>query len=81
MFDSVGEDQVSVKSRFRQGITWQVSDAQDSALLHALGPQDIVVANDFLCHLQPEEANTCLGNIGRLVKLGGTCRVSGVIWT
>lgn len=78
MFDRVREDQVSVKARFRQGITWQVSDAQDPALLRSLGPQDMVVANNFLCHLKPAEASMCLSDIGRFVKPGGYLCVSGV---
>jgi hypothetical protein len=37
-----------------------------------------VVANRFLCHTQPEEAEACLRNLARLVKPRGYLFVSGV---
>lgn len=77
MFDRVGE-QVRVKSQLREGITWHLGDARDPGLVGALGPQDIVMANRFLCHMYPQEAEECLRNIARLVKPGGYLFVSGV---
>ena len=77
MFDRE-DDQVRVKKRFREGISWHVGDARDPGLVGALGLQDIVVANRFLCHMYPEEAEDCLRNIARLVKPGGYLFVSGV---
>ena len=71
MFDSA-EDQVRVKSQFR-GVTWQLGDATDAGFL-----QDIMVANWFLCHMDPEKAEECLRNLVRLVKPGGYLFVSGV---
>jgi len=77
MFDR-DEDQVRVKPRFREGITWHLGDARDPGLIGALGLQDIVLANRFLCHMYPEEAEACLRNLARLVKPGGYLFVSGV---
>jgi chemotaxis methyl-accepting protein methylase len=77
MFERNG-DQVSVKPRFREGLTWQAGDAGDPKLVDLLGLQDIVVANRFLCHMQPEEAECCLRSLLRLVKPGGYLFVSGV---
>jgi SAM-dependent methyltransferase len=77
MFERDG-DQVRVRPQYRQGITWQLGDATDPGLANVLGPQDIVVANRFLCHLGPQEARPCLRNIARLVKPGGYLFVSGV---
>jgi O-antigen/teichoic acid export membrane protein/chemotaxis methyl-accepting protein methylase len=77
MFDRQGGN-VKVKPRFRQGITWHLGDAGDPALVGTLGLQDVVVANRFLCHMYPEEAEACLRNLVRLVKPGGYLFVSGV---
>ena len=67
-----------VKPRFRNGISWRMGDANDPGLVGALGLQDIVVANRFLCHMRPTEAEACLRNLARLVKAGGYLFVSGV---
>lgn len=77
MFDR-DEDQVKVKSRFREGIAWHLGDAGDPNLISVLGLQDIVVANRFLCHMDSEQAEACLLNLSRMVKPGGYLFVSGV---
>ena len=77
MFDWEG-DQAKVKSWLREGITWQLGDAADPELINTLGPQDMVVASNFLCHMAPADAEKCLGNIARLVSPGGYLFVSGV---
>jgi chemotaxis methyl-accepting protein methylase len=77
MFEFAG-DQVQVRAGLKQGITWMQGDANDPDLAAVLGPQDVVVANRFLCHMQPASAQTCLLNIARLVKPGGYLFVSGV---
>ena len=77
MFDWEG-DQAKVKSWLREGITWQPGDAADPELMNILGPQDMVVASNFLCHMAPADAERCLGNIAQLVSPGGYLFVSGV---
>ena len=77
MFDWQGDDAI-VKSWLREGITWQLGDAADPELIHTLGPQDIVVASNFLCHMAPADAKECLGNIARVVSPCGYLFVSGV---
>jgi chemotaxis methyl-accepting protein methylase len=77
MFDTTG-DQVSVKAHFRGSLNWQVGDAGDVRIAERLSGQDIVVANRFLCHMQPQEAEACLRRIAKLVKPGGFLFVSGV---
>ncbi len=77
MFDWEG-DQAKVKSWLREGITWQLQDAADPEIIKVLGPQDMVVASNFLCHMAPTDAEKCLGNIGQLVSPGGYLFVSGV---
>lgn len=77
MFDWKG-DAASVKPWLREGITWQLGDASSPELIRALGPQDIVVANNFLCHMEPPAAESCLRNIAGLLDRGGCLFVSGV---
>jgi chemotaxis methyl-accepting protein methylase len=71
-------DCVRVKPQFRNAIDWRLGDAGDPSLGVSLGPQDIVVANRFLCHMNPDAAEACLRNLARLVKRGGYLFVSGV---
>jgi hypothetical protein len=77
MFDKEG-DRVKVKLWPKEGIIWRVGDASAPELIHALGTQDVVVANRFLCHMEPVAAERCLRNIAALVKPGGYIFVSGV---
>ena len=77
MFDWKG-DQAEVKPWLREGIAWQLGDAADPELIPTLGPQDMVVASNFLCHMPPADAAKCLRNIGRLANPGGYLFVSGV---
>ena len=77
MFDTEG-DQAKVKSWLKGGITWRLGDASAPDLIGILGPQDLVVANRFLCHMEPAAAEKCLRNIAGLIKPGGYLFVSGV---
>lgn len=77
MFDRQGQE-FQIKPWLRDGIDWCVGDATDPALVQRLGPQDIVVANRFLCHMPRAAAAACLRRIGRLVAPGGHLFVSGV---
>jgi SAM-dependent methyltransferase len=76
-FDRAG-DEMTVKPWIREGINWHVGDAGDAETATLPGPQDLVVANNFLCHMDPPEAERCLRNSARLVKAGGYLFVSGV---
>jgi chemotaxis methyl-accepting protein methylase len=77
MFDSQGE-RARVKSWIKDGIFWHVGDAGDPEIVKLLGPQDIVVANNFLCHMDPPNAEKCLRNLARLVDACGYLFVSGI---
>jgi SAM-dependent methyltransferase len=77
IFDWEG-DRGKVKSWLREGITWRLRDATDPELVDILGPQDMVVASNFLCHMARADAEKCLGNITQLVSPGGYLFVSGV---
>jgi chemotaxis methyl-accepting protein methylase len=67
-----------VRSWLKEGISWLPGDAGDPELVRVLGPQDMVVANRFLCHMEPAAAERCLRNIARLVKPGGYLFVSAI---
>jgi SAM-dependent methyltransferase len=77
MFDREN-DQVRIKSWIKEGISWQVADASDPGLARCFGLQDMVVANRFLCHMAPPDAERCLRNIAHLVTPGGYLFVSGI---
>jgi 2-polyprenyl-3-methyl-5-hydroxy-6-metoxy-1,4-benzoquinol methylase len=77
MFDWEG-DTAKVKSWLRQGIVWRLGDAADPELIRDAGPQDMVVANNFLCHMAPADAEKCLRNMAQLVIPGGYLFASGV---
>ena len=67
-----------VHRRIRNNINWSTGDAADPKLAIQLGPQDMVFADNFLCHMNPAEAGRCLRNIVRLVRPDGYLFVSGV---
>jgi SAM-dependent methyltransferase/mannose-6-phosphate isomerase-like protein (cupin superfamily) len=77
LFDR-NRDVATVKPWIRTGIEWHVGDVGDLQMMDVLGPQDIVVANNFLCHMGAAMAEKCLRNIGRLVRPSGYLFVSGV---
>lgn len=77
MFEVRG-DEATIRAWLRKGITWQCGDAGDPKLPAKLGKQDIVVANRFLCHMVPEDAERCLRNLDRFVRPGGYLFVNGV---
>ena len=77
MFDRDG-DVVRVKSWIKNDIAWQCLDAGDPEIMSVLSPQDVIVANRFLCHMGPAAAERILRNLGRVVKPGGYLFASGV---
>jgi chemotaxis methyl-accepting protein methylase len=77
MFDWKG-DEARIKPWLRAGITWEVGDASDPKLVETLGLQDLVVASNFLCHMDASSAESCLRELARLARPGGYLFVSGV---
>jgi len=77
MFEVDG-DTATIRAEIRKGIEWGVGDVGEPELFDRLGVQDIVVASNFLCHMQPPEAERCLRAIGRLVRPGGYLFVCGI---
>ena len=72
------DDAVRVKSWIKDGIRWQVGDVGDPSIVETLGKYDIVVSNNFLCHMDPGKAERCLRNIAHLVNPNGYLFVSGI---
>ena len=77
IFDWEG-DEGRIKPWLREGVTWTVGDASDPNLITSLGPQDLVVANNFLCHMEARSAQLCLRTLAQLVSPGGFLLVTGV---
>jgi len=69
---------VRVKPWIREGICWEVGDVGDPGIVDRLGTYDIVVSNNFLCHMEPGAAERCLRNIAGLVRNRGYLFVSGI---
>lgn len=77
-FFNTNGNEVTVKPWIKEGIAWRVEDARDKNIVDSLGYQDLVVANNFLCHMNPSEAEDCLRNVVRVVRPGGCLIVSGI---
>jgi chemotaxis methyl-accepting protein methylase len=77
MFDGDGE-RLAIKPWIKEGITWHAGDAGDARMRQVLGTPDIVMANRFLCHMAPPDAERCLRSLARLVAPGGYLFVSGI---
>lgn len=71
-------DYARIRPWVKEESVWLCADACDPALIERLGPQDLVIANRFLCHMDKAAAGRCLRGIARLVKPGGYLFVSGV---
>jgi len=72
------EDIVKVQPWIKEGIEWHVGDVGDEETIRTLGLQDIVVASNFLCHMEPPDAERCLRNIAKLVAPQGYLVVAGI---
>jgi len=71
-------DVMRVRSWIKDGISWSVADAGDPQAVDSFAPQDIVIANNFLCHMEPPEAEQCLRNIARMLRPDGYVFVAGI---
>lgn len=76
-FDREG-NKLRVKKWLREGVAFELADATEPTVSKRLGPQDMVIANRFLCHMQPATAETALRNIATLVAPQGYLVCSGV---
>src|SRR5438477_2626311 len=70
LFERDGEN-LTVRQCLKEGIRWLVGNANDPGLLASLGLQDVLIANNFLVHMNDKEAMECMLNLARLVRPGG----------
>jgi chemotaxis methyl-accepting protein methylase len=77
LFDREGET-LRISDRIATAPSWVMYDARDAKLRHAIGEQDVVFANNILCHMYDREAEQCLRNIAGLVAPGGYLFMYGV---
>jgi len=71
-------DTFTVQEWLREGVTWKVASACSAALLAEFGLQDLVFADNFLCHLPKENEEPCLRSLAGLVAPNGMLFVSCV---
>jgi chemotaxis methyl-accepting protein methylase len=77
-FFHLHENAAAIKDWIKEGIEWGVADVREPADLNRMGLHDIVVANNFLCHMEAAEAERCLRNIAQLVRSQCFLFVSGI---
>jgi len=77
LFDNEG-DMFRIKPWLKEGINWRLGNAADPKLVDVMGPQDMVFANNLLCHMYSWGAERCLRNVASLVMPGGYLFVSGI---
>jgi chemotaxis methyl-accepting protein methylase len=77
MFDWDGQ-QACVKPWLQEGINWDLADLEEVEDVRRLGEYDLVVANNFLCHMDDRRATSCLRNLAQVIGPGGYIFVSGV---
>ncbi len=77
LFD-ITQSELTIKDAIAAGVEWIVGDVRDDGLRVQLGPQDIVVANNFLIHMREDEATPCLRKVVQFVRPGGLLLCRGV---
>jgi chemotaxis methyl-accepting protein methylase len=77
-FFDLYEDTAMIRGWLKEGIEWGVADVREPETLDQSGPHDVVVANNFLCHMKAAEAERSLRNIAQLVNSRGFLFVSGI---
>jgi len=78
LMERTPDNKLRIKDSLREGIKWSVGDVTDPALVDRLGPQQLVIANNFLGPMPDELAEACLRNISTMVAAGGWLVVDGV---
>jgi len=77
LFDREGVT-LRIKPHLMAGVRWLVGDAMDPNLVNLVGGQEVLLANNFLVHMQPAAAKQCMTGLLRLVRPGGLFVCRGV---
>ena len=72
------QNTLRIQDWLKQGITWWIGDVCSSDLPGHFGLHDLVLANNFLFHMQQDRAGDCLRNVTRLVAPNGYLFLGGV---
>jgi chemotaxis methyl-accepting protein methylase len=75
-FDVRGDDLV-VKAKLRERVRFDVGDVLDETLIARLAPAHLVVAQNFLYHLERRDAVRAFGHLIRLLQPRGVLAVDG----
>jgi chemotaxis methyl-accepting protein methylase len=78
MFDVREDGAYRIKDWIGEGAAWRVGDAADERLRTLLGPQDAVLACNFLGPMEAGLAERCLRNLATLLAPGGYLVLDGV---
>ena len=77
LFNRAG-DLYEIKPWIAADIQWLHGDLRDKGFLASLGTHDIVLANNFLVHMDASQAEDCFRKIVRLSRPGGTFVCRGI---
>ncbi len=78
ILEPVKGERYKVRSFLQQGVTWLAGDAMDPQLVHRLGTNNIVLANNFLGPMTDSDAERTIRNILTLVEPNGLIVLDGV---
>jgi chemotaxis protein methyltransferase CheR len=78
MLEPVPGGNLRVRDWLREGVYWLVGDATDPQLFIELGPQDLVLACNFLGPMEDPLAEACLRGIVHLIAPNGVLVLDGI---
>ncbi len=78
MLEPAPAGNLRVRDWLREGVDWLVGDATDPQLIVQLGPQDLVLACNFLGPMEDPLAEACLRGIVQLIAPNGTLVLDGI---
>jgi chemotaxis methyl-accepting protein methylase len=77
LFEADG-DALVVRPPVKDGVRWRRSSVLDPAFVDDVAPQDVVFANNMLCHFENARAEAALRNLAAILAPGGYLFMYGV---